>query len=196
MVRHDARMKNVLKTVGASIPGAIAGAIVWNVVNSSYQVNGQGILERQAWPLNNVYTWSTDRRLVSPPELMHDIEEVLALHRLATLPDRTASSVGLHAYSDATIYQGANPIRMRTVAASAFAGMLLAFALMIVLLRSYEGSQLWMDRTPLATVWHGDDRWICVHGNANCQDPKRSITTQSQSTGKLTHPARRIAGLL
>lgn len=48
-------MKDAVKIIGPAIPGAIATGLVWFYVNRFVPNAGPGVLERQVWPINNIY---------------------------------------------------------------------------------------------------------------------------------------------
>lgn len=52
-------MKELLRIIGTAIPGAIIAALCWYYVNEFVPHKGQGILEQQSWPINNIYLCAT-----------------------------------------------------------------------------------------------------------------------------------------
>ena len=48
-------MKLLLKLICTTLPAGLMTAVVWYWVNGFGKQNGQGILEQQIWPLNNIY---------------------------------------------------------------------------------------------------------------------------------------------
>ncbi len=51
----DWNMTKLLKSLANAIPGAVLTAIVWYFMNRFTAGKGGGILDRQPWPINNIY---------------------------------------------------------------------------------------------------------------------------------------------
>jgi len=50
-------MKILLRSLLKAVPGAILSGFAWWKLNDMFSVKGVGLLERQAWPLNDVKAW-------------------------------------------------------------------------------------------------------------------------------------------
>ncbi len=57
-------MKSRPSVIGSTFSAGIAAGVLWWIANRCYTVNGVGWLERQAWPLNNVWLIATLGALV------------------------------------------------------------------------------------------------------------------------------------
>ena len=49
-------MKSVLKLIATTLPAGLLAAYFWSLINGFGRQNGVGILERQVWPLNDIYS--------------------------------------------------------------------------------------------------------------------------------------------
>ena len=48
-------MKDPLRIIGTAVPAAIAVGLLWIFLNRFVPQGGAGFLERQAWPISNIY---------------------------------------------------------------------------------------------------------------------------------------------
>src|SRR3954462_13444983 len=55
--RGESLMGRIGLGVGGGVFGAVAGAVLFWMINQSVQVNKVGLLRRQVWPVNDLWFW-------------------------------------------------------------------------------------------------------------------------------------------
>lgn len=127
-------MKESFKIVSTAIPGGIITGFSWIFVNRFVPQAGAGFLERQSWPLNNIYLcvaiWKTKKR-VKPGELAEQLNEVVELHRLIVNRTPDYSNTRLEIRGSAKMEIDTSVMEFAPLAIGGCAGMFLAFVLFL-----------------------------------------------------------------